>query len=200
MDKIVSIFKKVARLVSIILLLVLAVLEFVTLIGDLSGGNTFMGVISSLTVHLLLALLFGAPAILLLVKKDKEALITLSFLLGYLFISCVIRLIGYGEMIDKNAPASIVVYAIASFILGIAYGFVLILFLLEKVFGMKLMKLGFLVLIFGLGLIFILIILEIIMAIDLDLTFVGYLNEFSSAIVIPLVMVFGLMLLEGDNN
>ena len=200
MDKLVSVFRKIARLLTIILLLVLAALELVALINALSAGDSFMGVIASITTHLLLTLLYGAPAILLLVKKEKEALITLSFLIGYLFLSAVVGLISYGQLIDKNTPALTVIYAIVSFSLGLAYAFVLICFLLEKVFGLKLMKLGFIVLIFSLALIFILFILEIIMAFDRDWTFAMYLREFASVIIIPLVMVFGLMLLDDDGK
>lgn len=195
MNKLVSIFQKLARLLSIILLLVLAGLQFVTLIRNLDAGS-FMGTISNLTINLLLVLLYGAPAILLLVKKDKEALITLSFLMGYLFISAVINLLQYGELIRDGVDALYVIYGIVAFSLGLAYGFVLICFLLEKVFGLKLMKIGFLVLIFSLALIFIMIILDIIIAIKADYTFTGYLQMFARNIVIPLVMVFGLMLLD----
>ncbi len=198
MDKLVSTFKKIARLLSIILLLVLAVLQLIQLINALSAGGSFMGVVSSITIDLLLVLLFATPAILLLLKKDTEAKIALSFLLGYLFISAVINLVSYGVLIDGNAPALRVIYAVISFILGLAYGFVLICFLLEKIFKLKLMKLGFLVLVFSLALIALLIIFEIVVAIDEGWTFAGYLNNFAYDIVIPLVMVFGLMLLDED--
>ena len=159
-----------------------------------------MGAVSSITVHLLLVLLFAAPAILLLVKKEKEAMITLGFLIGYLFITAVIRLIGYGVAINGDLPAVTVIYATVSFILGLAYGVVLIFFLLSKVFGFNLMKLSFIILIFGLALIVILIILEIVMAADQNWTFGMYVEEFSRAIVIPALMVFSLMLLEGDEK
>ena len=200
MDKLVSIFRKIAWLLTIILLLVLAVLEFISLINALDGNPGFMGAVSSITIHLLLMLLFAAPAILLLVKKDKEAMITLGFLIGYLFITAVTRLIGYGVAIRDNVPAITVIYAVVSFTLGLAYGVVLIFFLLSKVFGLKLMKLSYLILIFGLALIVILIILEIIMAADQNWTFAMYVSEFATAIVIPAAMVFSLMLLEGDEK
>lgn len=196
MEKLVSVFEKVARLLTIILLLVLAALELVSLINTLRAGDSFMGVLSSITIHTLLTLLYGAPAILLLAKKEREALITLSFLIGYLFISAVVNLIGYGQLIAQNVPALTVVFAVVNFILGLAYAFVLICFLLEKVFGLKLMKLGFIVLVFSLVLIFVIFILELIMAIQNQWTFGGYINNFMSVIMIPLVMVFGLMLLD----
>ena len=194
MDKLVSVFKKIARLLTIILLLVLAAFELVALVGSFDGG--FMDAITGITMHLLLTLLYGAPAILFLVKKEKEALITLSFLMGYLFISAVVNLIGRGVLIDADYPALTVIYGIVAFTLGLAYAFVLICFLLEKVFGLKLMKIGFLVLIFSLALLFVLFILQIIMAIKND-SFDWFVSNFQVGIIIPLVMIFGLMLLEG---
>ena len=196
MDKLIDIFKKIARLLVIILLLVLAGIQLIALIDDLSNGGPFMGILSSITIKLLLVLLYATPAVLLLLKKDSEAKIALSFLLGYLFITAVIDLIGFGVLINQNAPALTVIYSVVSFILGLAYGFVLICFLLEKLFKIKLMKLGFLVLVASLVLIFILIILEIVLAIDQGWTFTMYLQNFSANIIIPLVMLFGLMLLE----
>ena len=196
MEKLISVFKKIARLLTVILLLVLAALQLVALIDDLSNGGPFMGVLSSITINLLLVLLYATPAILLLLKKDNEARVALSFILGYLFIRTVIDLIGFGVLINQNAEALVVIYSIVSFILGLAYGFVLICFLLEKIFKIKLMKLGFLVLVASLVLIFILIILEIVLAIDAGWTFTMYLQNFSANIIIPLVMLFGLMLLE----
>lgn len=196
MDKLIDIFKKIARLLVIILLLVLAGIQLIALIDDLSNGGPFMGILSSITINLLLVLLYATPAVLLLLKKDSEAKIALSFLLGYLFITAVIDLIGFGVLINQNAPALTVIYSVVSFILGLAYGFVLICFLLEKLFKIKLMKLGFLVLVASLVLIFILIILEIVLAIDQGWTFTMYLQNFSANIIIPLVMLFGLMLLE----
>ena len=196
MEKLISVFKKIARLLTVILLLVLAALQLVALIDDLSNGGPFMGVLSSITINLLLVLLYATPAILLLLKKDNEARVALSFILGYLFIRTVIDLIGFGVLINQNAEALVVIYSIVSFILGLAYGFVLICFLLEKIFKIKLMKLGFLVLVASLVLIFILIILEIVLAIDAGWTFPMYLQNFSANIIIPLVMLFGLMLLE----
>ena len=199
MNKVVSIFRKLARLLSIILLLVLAGLQFVTLIRGLDGGSV-MGTISSLTINLLLVLLYATPAILLLVKKDTEAKVTFSFLLGYLFITAVLNLLGYGELIRDGVDALYVIYGIIGFSLGLAYGFVLICFLLEKVFGLKLMKIGFLVLIISLALIFVLIILDIIVAIKADYTFTGYLAMFARNIIVPLVMIFGLMLLDESHE
>ena len=196
MDKLVSIFKKVARLLTIILLLVLAAFELVALVG--SFGDGFMGAITGITMHLLLTLLYAAPAILLLVKKDKEALITLSFLMGYLFITAVVNLIAHGELIRDGVDALYVIYGIVGFSLGLAYAFVLICFLLEKVFGLKLMKLGFIVLVFSLALLFVLLILQVIMAIKND-SFDWFLNNFQVGIIVPLVMIFGLMLLD-DNG
>lgn len=196
MDKLVSIFKKIAKIATIIILIILSVLEFVALINGLTGNNTFMGVITLITQHLLLALLYGAPAVLLLVNKEKEGKITLSFLLGFLFISAVLNLIGYGPAINSNNKALTVIYAIVSFILGLAYAFVLICFLVDKVFGSKLMKFGFIVLVFSLVLIFILFVLEIVRAATNDWTFGMYLNNLTADIVVPLVMVFGLMLLD----
>ena len=196
MDKLVSVFRKIARLLTIILLLVLAAFELVALVG--SFGDGFMGAITGITVHLLLTLLYAAPAILLLVKKDKEALITLSFLMGYLFITAVVNLIAHGELINGDYPALTVIYGIVAFSLGLAYAFVLICFLLEKVFGLKLMKLGFIVLVFSLALLFVLLILQVIMAIKND-SFDWFLNNFQYGIIVPLVMIFGLMLLD-DNG
>ena len=198
MEKLVSIFKKIAKLVTIILLLVLSVLQFIDFVSAFGSGEPFMSVIAMITQSLLLALLFGAPAILLLVKKEKEAKITLSFLLGYLFLQTVLSLIGHGGLIADGVPALTIIYAIVAFTLGLGYAFVLICFLLEKVFGIKLMKLGFLVLVVGLALVFILLVLQVIMAIKDDWGFGGFLNQFMAAIITPLLMVFGLMLLEGN--
>ena len=196
MDKLVSVFRKIARLLTIILLLVLAAFELVAFVRSFGGG--FMDAITGITMHLLLTLLFGAPAVLLLVKKDREALITLSFLMGYLFISAVVNLIGPGVLIDADLPALKVIYGIVAFTLGLAYAFVLICFLFDKVFGTKLMKIGFIVLVFSLALLFVLLILQVIMAIKND-SFDWFLNNFQAGIIVPLVMIFGLMLLD-DNG
>ncbi|MBO7085936.1 MAG: hypothetical protein J6W25_02365 [Bacilli bacterium] len=196
MDKLVSVFRKIARLLTIILLFVLAAFELVALVG--SFGDGFMGAITGITMHLLLTLLYGAPAVLLLVKKDKEALITLSFIIGYLFINAVLTFINYGILIDADLPALTVIYGIVAFSLGLAYAFVLICFLLEKVFGLKLMKIGFIVLIFSLVLLFVLLILQVIMAIKND-SFDWFVNNITIGIIVPLVLIFGLMLLD-DNG
>ena len=192
MDKFVSVFKKIARILTIILLLVLAAFELVALVG--SFGDGFMAAIAAITNHTLLTLLFAAPAILFLVKKDKEALITLSFLMGYLFISAVVNLISRGQFINSDYPALTVIISIVSFMLGLAYAFVLICFLLEKVFGLRLMNIGIFVLLGSLILLFILLILDLIAAIKYD-SFDMFLNGFIEMVLVPLVMIFGLILL-----
>ena len=60
------------------------------------------------------------------------------------------------------------------------------------------MKIGFIVLVFSLALLFVLLILQVIMAIKND-SFDWFLNSFQAGIIVPLVMIFGLMLLD-DNG
>ena len=126
MEKLANGMKKVARLIVVICLFVLAAFEIVDLINGL--GGPFTTSVYRLLRTVLLVLLYLVPAILLTVKKDKEGFVTLSFLLGYLVLGGAINFLGNVALINSDNQALVVIKAILMFTIGLL--FLLLLFFL----------------------------------------------------------------------
>ena len=195
MTKIISAFKKIARLVTIILLFVAAIFNLYSMFSSFDG-NSFMGIVGSIFSNLLMICLFLAPAILLLLKRDKEGFVTLGILLGYLFVDRSRTFISQGALVTSDAPTLSILWGIFVFILGLVYAFALICFLLSKLFGLKSMLIGEIVLLASFVLLLVIFVLEIIIASKYNWTFAQYLNNLLLYFLIPSIMVFGLLLIE----
>lgn len=193
MNKLVESFLKIARLVVVICLFILAAFQIVSLFNSL-GNLQFWGSVYAILVTVLLLLLYLVPAILLTVKKDKEGLITLSFLLGYLVISTATDIMG-GIAVIGNADALVVIRNIFLFVLGVLFAVAIICLLFDKGFGTKLMKVGNLLLVVSLIVMFVAIIFDLVCTIVYDsITFKAFFQRLALELITPLIIVFGLML------
>ena len=192
MENLVKNFKKAARIVVVICLFVLAAFEIVALISAL-GGGFFVSVAQVLKTFLML-LMYLVPAILLAVKKDKEGFVVLSFLLGYLVIAKTLSFLSYGGLINKNLEALDIIRLIIFLVLGVLLALALICVYLNLGFKLNSMKLGNLLLVISLLIVFVCLIFNVVYMIVKDASFKDILNSMLDILITPLIVVFGLML------
>ena len=134
MEKLVNSFCKIARLVVVICLFVLAAFEIVALFNAI-GNGPFMTSVYRILRTILLLLLYLVPAILLVTKKDKGGFVVLAFLLGYLVLAGALGFMAYAEGINGNLPALEVVMNIFGFVLGVLFAISICFFLIDKGFS-----------------------------------------------------------------
>lgn len=192
MENLVKNFKKAARIVVVICLFVLAAFEIVTLVSEI-GGGFFPSFVRILKTFLML-LMYLVPAILLAVKKDKEGFVVLSFLLGYLVIAKTLSFLSYGGLINKNLEALDIIRLIIFLVLGVLLALALICVYLNLGFKLNSMKLGNLLLVISLLIVFVCLIFNVVYMIVKDASFKDILNSMLDILITPLIVVFGLML------
>ena len=192
MENLVKNFKKVARIVVVICLFVLAAFEIVALVSEI-GGGFFPSFVRILKTFLML-LMYLVPAILLAVKKDKEGFVVLSFLLGYLVIAKTLSFLSYGGLINKNLEALDIIRLIIFLVLGVLLALALICVYLNLGFKLNSMKLGNLLLVISLLIVFVCLIFNVVYMIVKDASFKDVLNSMLDILITPLIVVFGLML------
>ena len=192
MENLVKNFKKVARIVVVICLFVLAAFEIVALVSEI-GGGFFPSFVRILKTFLML-LMYLVPAILLAVKKDKEGFVVLSFLLGYLVIAKTLSFLSYGGLINKNLEALDIIRLIIFLVLGVLLALALICVYLNLGFKLNSMKLGNLLLVISLLIVFVCLIFNVVYMIVKDASFKDILNTMLDILITPLIVVFGLML------
>lgn len=192
MENLVKNFKKVARIVVVICLFVLAAFEIVALVSEI-GGGFFPSFVRILKTFLML-LMYLVPAILLAVKKDKEGFVVLSFLLGYLVIAKTLSFLSYGGLINKNLEALDIIRLIIFLVLGVLLALALICVYLNLGFKLNSMKLGNLLLVISLLIVFVCLIFNVVYMIVKDASFKDILNSMLDILITPLIVVFGLML------
>lgn len=197
MDNLVNGFKKIARLIVVICLFVLAALEIIALINEIGGG--FFPSFYNILKTFLLLLMYLVPAILLAVKKDKEGFVVLSFLLGYLVIGNTLGFLAQAALIRDGLEAFPLIRLIVLFVLGVLLAIVLICFYLSKGFKLNTMKLGNVLLVLTFMFILVCTIINIIYFIVEGIEFkVMFMNTLNNLIG-PLIVVFGLLLV-GDSK
>lgn len=196
MDKLVQSFRKIARLVVVICLFVLAAFEIVALFN--AFGGSFMNSVYEILRTFLLLLLYLVPAILLAVKKDKEGFMTLLFLLGYLVLASAIGFLGFAEGINSANPALLVIKCIILFILGVLFAITICCFLLDKGFGLKTMKFGNLLLVVSLFVMLVGIIIDLIYTIVEGISFGDFLRGLALELIKPCIIVFGFLLVGNE--
>ena len=195
MSKTIESFKKVARIIVVICLFVLAAFQIINLINII--GSTFFADLVLVLRAVLMMLVYLVPAILLAVKKDKEGFVVLSFLLGYLLLSKTISFISMAAGLDiKNLEALDIIRMVIFFILGIFLALVLVCFLLDKGFKLHAMKLGNILLVISMIIILICAIVEVIVYIVNDISFAVALEDVGTSLLEPLVAIFGLILVS----
>ena len=195
MSKTIESFKKVARIIVVICLFVLAAFQIINLINII--GSTFFADLVLVLRAILMSLVFLVPAILLAVKKDKEGFVVLSFLLGYLLLSKTISFISMAAGLDiKNLEALDIIRMVIFFILGIFLALVLVCFLLDKGFKLHAMKLGNILLVISMIIILICAVVEVIVYIVNDVSFAVALQDVGTSLLEPLVAIFGLILVS----
>ncbi len=195
MSKTIESFKKVARIIVVICLFVLAAFQIINLINII--GSTFFADLVLVLRAILMSLVFLVPAILLAVKKDKEGFVVLSFLLGYLLLSKTISFISMAAGLDiKNLEALEIIRMVIFFILGIFLALVLVCFLLDKGFKLHAMKLGNILLVISMIIILICAVVEVIVYIVNDVSFAVALQDVGTSLLEPLVAIFGLILVS----
>ncbi len=195
MSKTIESFKKVARIIVVICLFVLAAFQIINLINII--GSTFFADLVLVLRAILMSLVFLVPAILLAVKKDKEGFVVLSFLLGYLLLAKTISFISMATGLDiKNLEALDIIRMVIFFILGIFLALVLVCFLLDKGFKLHAMKLGNILLVISMIIILICAVVEVIVYIVNDVSFAVALQDVGTSLLEPLVAIFGLILVS----
>ena len=195
MSKTIESFKKIARIIVVICLFVLAAFQIINLINII--GSTFFADLVLVLRAILMSLVFLVPAILLAVKKDKEGMVVLSFLLGYLLLSKTISFISIAAGLDiKNLEALEIIRMVIFFILGIFLALVLVCFLLDKGFKLHAMKLGNILLVISMIIILICAVVEVIVYIVNDVSFAVALQDVGTSLLEPLVAIFGLILVS----
>ena len=195
MSKTIESFKKVARIIVVICLFVLAAFQIINLINII--GSTFFADLVLVLRAVLMMLVYLVPAILLAVKKDKEGFVVLSFLLGYLLLARTISFISMGAGLDiKNLEALDIIRMVIFFILGIFLALVLVCFLLDKGFKLHAMKLGNILLVISMIIILICAVVEVIVYIVNDVSFAVALQDVGTSLLEPLVAIFGLILVS----
>ena len=195
MSKTIESFKKVARIIVVICLFVLAAFQIINLINII--GSTFFADLVLVLRAVLMMLVYLVPAILLAVKKDKEGFVVLSFLLGYLLLSKTISFISMAAGLDiKNLEALEIIRMVIFFILGIFLALVLVCFLLDKGFKLHAMKLGNILLVISMIIILICAVVEVIVYIVNDVSFAVALQDVGTSLLEPLVAIFGLILVS----
>lgn len=195
MSKTIESFKKVARIIVVICLFVLAAFQIINLINII--GSTFFADLVLVLRAVLMMLVYLVPAILLAVKKDKEGFVVLSFLLGYLLLARTISFISMAAGLDiKNLEALDIIRMVIFFILGIFLALVLVCFLLDKGFKLHAMKLGNILLVISMIIILICAVVEVIVYIVNDVSFAVALQDVGTSLLEPLVAIFGLILVS----
>ena len=195
MSKTIESFKKVARIIVVICLFVLAAFQIINLINIIC--STFFADLVLVLRAILMSLVFLVPAVLLAVKKDKEGFVVLSFLLGYLLLSKTISFISMAAGLDiKNLEALDIIRMAIFFILGIFLALVLVCFLLDKGFKLHAMKLGNILLVISMIIILICAVVEVIVYILNDVSFAVALQDVGTSLLEPLVAIFGLILVS----
>ena len=195
MSKTIESFKKVARIIVVICLFVLAAFQIINLINII--GSTFFADLVLVLRAVLMMLVYLVPAILLAVKKDKEGFVVLSFLLGYLLLARTISFISMGAGLDiKNLEALDIIRMVIFFILGIFLALVLVCFLLDKGFKLHAMKLGNILLVISMIIILICAVVEVIVYIVNHVSFAVALQDVGTSLLEPLVAIFGLILVS----
>ena len=195
MSKTIESFKKVARIIVVICLFVLAAFQIINLINII--GSTFFADLVLVLRTVLMMLVYLVPAILLAVKKDKEGFVVLSFLLGYLLLARTISFISMAAGLDiKNLEALDIIRMVIFFILGIFLALVLVCFLLDKGFKLHAMKLGNILLVISMIIILICAVVEVIVYIVNDVSFAVALQDVGTSLLEPLVAIFGLILVS----
>ena len=195
MSKTIESFKKVARIIVVICLFVLAAFQIINLINII--GSTFFADLVLVLRAVLMMLVYLVPAILLAVKKDKEGFVVLSFLLGYLLLARTISFISMAAGLDiKNLEALDIIRMVIFFILGIFLALVLVCFLLDKGFKLHAMKLGNILLVISMIIILICAVVEVIVYIVNDVSFAAALQDVGTSLLEPLVAIFGLILVS----
>ncbi|MBO4667229.1 MAG: hypothetical protein J5666_03780 [Bacilli bacterium] len=197
MEKLVNSFCKIARLVVVICLFVLAAFEIVALFNAI-GNGPFMTSVYQILRTVLLLLLYLVPAILLITKNDKGGFVVLAFLLGYLVLAGALGFLAYAEGINGNLPALAVVRNIIGFVLGVLFAITICFFLIDKGFGTKLMKLGNFLLVVSLIVMLILIIIHMIYVLVEGLNFGDFVRSLAFELLTPLIIVFGLLLVGNE--
>ena len=195
MSKTIESFKKVARIIVVICLFVLAAFQIINLINII--GSTFFADLVLVLRAVLMMLVYLVPAILLAVKKDKEGFVVLSFLLGYLLLARTISFISMAAGLDiKNLEALDIIRMVIFFILGIFLALVLVCFLLDKGFKLHAMKLGNILLVISMIIMLICAVVEVIVYIVNDVSFAVALQDVGTSLLEPLVAIFGLILVS----
>lgn len=197
MQKLVDSFRKIARLIVVICLFVLAAFEIVALFNAI-GNGPFMGSVYQILKTILLLLLYLVPAILLVVKKDKEGLIVLSFLLGYLVLASAIGFMGYATGINSNNDALDVIKCIIGFVLGVLFALAICFFLFDKGFGTNLMKFGNVLLVVALLVMLLLVVFNFIVDLVNGDSVGAFFRGLGFEMITPLIIVFGLLLVGNE--
>ena len=190
MDNLINGFKKVARLILIIGLFVAAGF---TLVGYLVGlGGGFFPVVTQLLLMSILVAFYSITAVLLLLKKDKEAKLAFIVVVSYWFIDTMVGLISAGVGIYSDNQAMNVVVDIFELILGLTLLGVLVMVILTKLFGMNFMAIARIILLCSLVLFFLVFVFNMIDNIVDEDGFMAILQSLIFCYVVPAAMIAGL--------
>ena len=197
MTKIFDFIKNNSKLAIIIGLFIVA---FISLIVNIVyAPNGFMPFVAEGLSTLFLLALYVLPAVLLLLKKEKEAKLFLIVLLTIWIFQNTVNYLGMGALISGN-NATRILYGIFAFIEGLLFGTCLVFFILMKLLNLKLDKLLNLMLIIAAGCFFLVFVFELVMFIDNGAGWPSYFNMISETLIMPYVVISSLVYLNGDTE
>lgn len=190
MDKLFELFKKVARLLTIIGLFVACGFVFLSYVAGIGGG--FFPVIVSIILMIVIMALYALPAVLLLLKKEEEAKFAFGILVAWWFLENMLSYTASGTGIFSGNQGMNIVVDIFELILGLTLIGVFVLFIMTKLFKLKFMFLARLILLCSLGLFVVVFIFNFIDCIVDEDGWLSYFNTLVFDCVVPVGMIAGL--------
>ena len=197
MEKIYNSIKKISKLCIIIGLSFALLISLV--VGVLAEDDEFIPFLANSLSSLVLIALYALPIIFLIMKnKEKEAKFFLTILITYFLISSCTNLIAGGYSAGQYFSTIDQIYGVFSFITGLALLACLVLFILAKIFNLKVYKILNILVLIQLCLFFIFFVVTIIRNIDLGSEWIAYFNAISSTLVLPYTFVCVVIYLSDD--
>ena len=197
MEKIYNSIKKISKLCIIIGLAFALLMSLI--FGVLGADKEFIPFLADSFSSLLFIALYALPIVFLLMKnKEKEAKFFLIILLITWLINTCSNLISGGYSVGQYYSNMAKVYGVFSFITGLAFLACLVLFVLAKIFNLKVYKVLNILVLVQSGLFFIFFIVTIIRNIDYNSDWSSYFSAINSTLVLPFTYVCIMIYLNDD--
>lgn len=190
MDKLFELFKKVARLLTIIGLFTAAGYVFLSYVMAIGGG--FLPVITEIILMVVLVALYALPAVLLLLKKEAEAKFAFGILVAYWFVENMINYTASGTGINSYNQGMNIAVDVFELILGLTLLVVYALFMLTKILKLKFFWLLRIILLCSLALFVLVFIMNFIDCIVDEDPWLSYIGTLVFDCIFPVGAIAGL--------